>query len=296
MVDLRMSPFQANLPDPFAQGLEIFAEDLPEPAAQILRQKKNEFGDTIDSAEELRQLMKLLEQTGGDPNGLARPEFRGLDGMSSNDMLQALIDWIVNGGPEQNKSRSVGSMQPHGSYQARPTTWNGGASPGGYFNGSSGQVSGGGGGGSGGAVPVTPPPTEARRTPNANGWVLPVEGTVTSRMGTRANPTGRGSDNHTGIDIAAPGGTPIQAAKDGTVKFAGNRGDGYGNLVIIDHGDGTETYYAHASALHVQPGQQVKAGDVVAAVGTTGNSTGNHLHFEIRQNGTPIDPAPYIGL
>jgi murein DD-endopeptidase MepM/ murein hydrolase activator NlpD len=142
---------------------------------------------------------------------------------------------------------------------------------------------------------VTPPPSEARRSPNPNGWTLPVEGTITSEFGHRTSPTSGAPDNHTGLDIAAPGGTPIQAAKDGTVKFAGEQG-GYGNLVIIDHGDGTETYYAHASALHVQPGQQVKAGDVVASVGTTGNSTGNHLHFEIRQDGQPVDPRPFLGL
>jgi murein DD-endopeptidase MepM/ murein hydrolase activator NlpD len=241
--------------------------------------------------------MRMLEQTGGDPNGLARPEFRGLEGMSSHDMLQALIDWIVNGGPERNKSRNLGSMSPQGNYQARPTSWNGGSSPGGYFpGGSSSGVSSNGGGGAGGSAPVTPAPQDVRRTPNANGWVLPVEGTLTSGFGHRANPTGAGSDNHTGLDIAAAGGTPIQAAKDGVVKFAGDRGDGYGNLVIVDHGDGTETYYAHASALHVQPGQEVKAGEVIASVGTTGNSTGNHLHFEIRQDGQPIDPRPYLGL
>jgi murein DD-endopeptidase MepM/ murein hydrolase activator NlpD len=292
-----MSPFlQPQVPDPFAQGLEIFAEDLPEVAAQILRQKKKEFGDSIDNPEELKKLMELLEQTGGDMNGLARPEFDGLDGMSTNERLQALIDWILNGGPEQNRSRSLGSMQPHGNYQARPTTWNGGAAPSGYFAGnSSGPASSGGGGGGGGPAAITPAPTEARRTPNRDGWVLPVEGTITSRFGGRESPTTGAPDNHTGLDIAAPGGTPIQAAKDGVVKFSGENG-GYGNLVIIDHGDGTETYYGHASALHVQPGQQVKAGDVIASVGTTGNSTGNHLHFEIRQNGTPIDPAPYLGL
>ena len=122
--DLRLGALQ-GVPDPFAQGFEIFAEDLPEPAAQILRTKKREFGDSIDNADELRQLMRLLEQTGGDMNGLARPEFKGLDGMSPDDMLQALIDWIVNGGAQQNQSRSLGSMQPQGNYSARPATWNG---------------------------------------------------------------------------------------------------------------------------------------------------------------------------
>ncbi len=83
------------------------------------------------------------------------------------------------------------------------------------------------------------------------------------------------------------------AVADGTVKFAGVSG-GYGNLVIIEHGNGVETYYGHCSSITTKVGTQVKAGDVIAKVGSTGNSTGNHLHFEIRINGVSVNPQKYI--
>lgn len=96
-----------------------------------------------------------------------------------------------------------------------------------------------------------------------------------------------------GMDIAAPNGTDIKAAADGTVTYAGWMG-GYGNLIIISHGNGIQTYYGHCSKLYVSNGKEVKAGDVIAAVGSTGNSTGNHLHFEIRKNGSQINPQKYL--
>ncbi|OON90927.1 MAG: hypothetical protein ATN34_05305 [Epulopiscium sp. Nele67-Bin002] len=98
---------------------------------------------------------------------------------------------------------------------------------------------------------------------------------------------------HNGIDIAAGAGTPIYAAAAGTVTYSGYMGT-YGYLVIIDHGNGYETYYAHASALYAKVGQYVTQGQSIAAVGSTGNSTGNHLHFEIRENGQCINPYSYI--
>src|SRR5262245_59533952 len=114
---LRTSPFldlinpQDPNFDPFALGLDIAPEDLPDQVAKILRDHKQEFGDSIDSPDELRRLMQMLSKTGGDMNGLPRPDFKGLDGMSAQDMLQALIDWIQNGGPQANqRPRSLGSM------------------------------------------------------------------------------------------------------------------------------------------------------------------------------------------
>lgn len=101
--------------------------------------------------------------------------------------------------------------------------------------------------------------------------------------------------NHQAIDIASPLGTPIYAAKGGTVTTATRRSD-YGNYVVIDHGNGYQTVYAHASKLYVSVGETVMQGQVIAAVGSTGQSSGNHLHFEIRYNGTRIDPAPFLGL
>lgn len=98
---------------------------------------------------------------------------------------------------------------------------------------------------------------------------------------------------HQGLDIAAAYGTPIKSAADGTVISTGRSG-GYGNLVIVDHGNGVQTYYGHCSSITSYVGQQVKAGDVIAKVGSTGNSTGNHLHFEIRLDGKQINPEGYI--
>ena len=113
-------------------------------------------------------------------------------------------------------------------------------------------------------------------------------GTVTSRFGRR------GSGTHTGIDIGLPSGTSIVAADGGTVTFAGWSG-GYGYMVKISHGSSTQTWYAHCSALLVSAGQEVAKGQPIARVGSTGNSTGPHLHFEVRINGSAVNPAPYIG-
>lgn len=120
--------------------------------------------------------------------------------------------------------------------------------------------------------------------------VKPVTGNITSRFGAVESIRDHA---HMGMDIAAPNGTPIKAAADGTVKFAGIMG-GYGNLVIISHGNGVETYYGHCSKIYVTKGQEVTAGDEIAAVGSTGYSTGNHLHFEIRKDGSQVNPQKYL--
>lgn len=115
----------------------------------------------------------------------------------------------------------------------------------------------------------------------------PSRGKLTSRFGAR---WGRA---HTGIDIAGPIGTPINAADGGTVSFAGKQG-AYGNLVIIDHGNGYKTYYGHCSKLIATKGQKVAQGELIAKVGNTGRSTGPHLHFEVRIKGTPVNPLKYV--
>lgn len=120
---------------------------------------------------------------------------------------------------------------------------------------------------------------------------VPVKGTITSRFGAVESIR---DHVHKGIDISAPGGTSIKATADGTIKFSGWNDGGYGNLVIINHGNGVQSYYGHCSKLYVKSGQTVKAGDTIAAVGSTGNSTGNHLHFEIRQNGSQVNPQKYV--
>lgn len=119
---------------------------------------------------------------------------------------------------------------------------------------------------------------------------LPVSGRITSRFGSIENVR---SGAHTGLDIAAPNGTKILAVSDGVVTHASPMGS-YGNLVIISHGNGIETYYAHCSKILVQKGQQVSSGENIALVGSTGNSTGNHLHLEIRINGKAVNPQKYL--
>lgn len=129
-------------------------------------------------------------------------------------------------------------------------------------------------------------------TGNLNGLALavPVNGSISSRFGSRG---GSRSTVHTGLDISTSSGTGIRPVAAGTVVYAGYKGS-YGNLLIIDHGNGVQSYYAHCSALYVSTGQQVGADTTVAAVGSTGNSTGPHLHLEIRINGTPVNPQNYI--
>lgn len=119
---------------------------------------------------------------------------------------------------------------------------------------------------------------------------LPVTGTISSRYGVRSKIR---VSTHTGLDIAVSTGTPIKVIADGTVVSAQYTG-AYGNLVKIDHGNGFESWYAHTSKMYVTVGQKVSAGDVIAAVGSTGNSTGPHLHLEIRINGQSVDPQKYL--
>lgn len=121
------------------------------------------------------------------------------------------------------------------------------------------------------------------------GW--PVSGSVTSGFGQRCGSSG--CRMHSGIDISAPVGTPVGASAAGTVVGAGDQG-AYGLTVVIDHGDGFATLYAHLSSISVSSGQRVGRGTVVGAVGTTGNATGPHLHFEIRYGGSPVDPMAYL--
>ena len=130
-----------------------------------------------------------------------------------------------------------------------------------------------------------PEPNDA--TPSAAGFIWPANGVVSSPFGPR---WGR---MHEGLDIAAPAGRPIRAAKAGTVLSAGPEG-AYGNLVVIDHGNGETTRYGHMRAFAVKKGEVVPIGHVIGEVGTTGRSTGNHLHFEIRINGVAMDPRPYL--
>ena len=131
------------------------------------------------------------------------------------------------------------------------------------------------------------------KLPSINGVLLavsPVSGYVSSRYGSVSSVR---SGAHTGTDIACAFGTPIKAVADGTVIFSAYNGS-YGNLIKIDHGNGVETWYAHCNKLYKDVGEKVKAGDKIAEVGLTGNTTGAHLHLEIRVNGKTINPQKYL--
>ena len=123
--------------------------------------------------------------------------------------------------------------------------------------------------------------------------VWPVRGWVTSRYGSRLSPFSGIIKPHEGLDIAAQTGTPVVATADGVVIKAGF-GTGYGNMVEIHHGYGMKTIYAHNSRLNVKAGQRVRRGEVIAYAGDSGSSTGPHLHYEVRLNGLPVNPAKYL--
>ena len=116
----------------------------------------------------------------------------------------------------------------------------------------------------------------------------------TSGYGTRTDPFQGRAARHQGIDLAAPVGTPIYATADGTVTEAGYNSGGYGNLIKLEHGRGIETRYAHLSRITVSPGQRVARGQVIGHMGSTGRSTGSHLHYEVRIDGRAVNPIPFM--
>jgi murein DD-endopeptidase MepM/ murein hydrolase activator NlpD len=131
------------------------------------------------------------------------------------------------------------------------------------------------------------PSSSTSPSPSSSGLIWPASGPITSPYGMRWGSL------HPGIDISAGTGTPIKAAASGRVIVAGYSG-GYGNLTVIDHGKGIATAYAHQSSLAASAGQQVRQGQVIGYVGSTGFSTGPHLHFEVRVSGSPVDPLGYL--
>jgi murein DD-endopeptidase MepM/ murein hydrolase activator NlpD len=121
------------------------------------------------------------------------------------------------------------------------------------------------------------------------GYESPVSGVLTSHYGARTK------GFHHGVDIAAPKGTKVKAARGGTVVFRGRK-RGFGKLIIVDHGGGVESYYAHLSGFSARKGEKVKRGEVIGKVGRSGKASGHHLHFELRQHGRSIDPRAYVPL
>lgn len=124
-------------------------------------------------------------------------------------------------------------------------------------------------------------------------FIRPASGRISSSFGNRIHPVTRRRAFHSGIDIANSRGTSILASRNGKVTFAGYKGT-YGNYIIVSHGNGIETSYAHLSSINVRVGQSVTQGEVIGKMGTTGRSTGNHLHFEIRIGGSAVNPSKYM--
>jgi murein DD-endopeptidase MepM/ murein hydrolase activator NlpD len=142
-------------------------------------------------------------------------------------------------------------------------------------------------------TPAADPVAEEKPTGTANSTASfrwPVRGRVIQAFGPKAS----GGQND-GINVSVPEGTPIKAAEDGVVAYAGSELKGYGNLVLLRHANGFVTAYAHASELNVKKGETVKRGQVIGKAGSTGNVTGPQLHFEVRKGATPVDPAQYLG-
>ncbi len=128
---------------------------------------------------------------------------------------------------------------------------------------------------------------------NATPSLLPIAGWISSNFGYRRNPYDGTYKLHAGVDIAADPGTPVRAPADGLVIYSGFR-EGYGKAIVIDHGYGIRTLFAHNSKLFVNEGSRIKRGEILSQVGSTGHSTGPHLHYEVRKNGVPVNPATFF--
>ncbi len=141
--------------------------------------------------------------------------------------------------------------------------------------------------------PVVVPQATALALGKGKVFCWPARGALTSTFGPRIHPIYKVPSFHAGVDLALPEGTPVHAAANGRVVLA-DWHEGYGLLVVLDHGDGYTTYYGHLARLLVQAGQYVEAGQRIALSGNTGLSTGPHLHFEVRHNDTPVDPLLFL--
>jgi murein DD-endopeptidase MepM/ murein hydrolase activator NlpD len=133
---------------------------------------------------------------------------------------------------------------------------------------------------------------------NTEPSLWPVNGRLLSRFGERMDPfSGEAeahNEFHSGVDISAAMGTAVRAAADGVVEYAASSGDGYGKMVIIDHGNGLQTRYAHLSKFAVVPGQEIRRGEILAYSGATGRVTSPHLHYEVRSGGVPVNPYQFL--
>lgn len=133
-------------------------------------------------------------------------------------------------------------------------------------------------------------------SPPPQSYVLPLTRVgISSPYGFRADPITRAKRHHSGVDIPAPKGSLVRAIDTGVVVFADAFG-GYGNLVVLRHGNGLTSHYGHLHDILTRPGREVTAGEIIGSVGSTGRSTGNHLHFELRESGMPLDPRHVLPM
>ncbi|MCL2026013.1 MAG: M23 family metallopeptidase [Leptospirales bacterium] len=128
-----------------------------------------------------------------------------------------------------------------------------------------------------------------------NDYIIPADGKISSQYGTRNDPLSNKKKFHAGIDIAAKKGTPVYASSSGEVKTSTFNNNGYGNLIVIEHGNAITTWYGHLDERLVKINQKVKKGELIGKVGSTGRSTGPHLHFEIRKGADSLDPEKFFG-
>ena len=128
---------------------------------------------------------------------------------------------------------------------------------------------------------------------NVRPSLWPVQGRLLSNYGRRTDPFSGMGTFHAGVDIAAPTGTPVRVAADGVVHFA-QFFSNYGRLIVVDHGGGMQTYYAHLARIYVVPGQEVRRGATIGATGASGKVTSPHLHYEVRHGGNPINPYTFL--
>lgn len=243
------------------QGVLVAKQNEVKEAQKVVLAKQAEQQSKYDELATLEnQKQSLLASLQNKDNELADA---GHDLVANNEALEAQLQEILN-------NINNGSN-------------NGGSNPGNGGNSGSGNGSNN-GGNTGGGTPGDP---------SQETFMRPGSGPVTDTYGHRTNPVTGKPEYHKGVDLGDPEGAPVHAAKSGTVSYSGWM-SGYGNTVIIDHGNGVQTLYGHNSALQVSVGQQVSQGQTIANVGSTGQVTGPHIHWEIRVNGQPTDPMAYV--
>ena len=219
----------------------------------------------------LAQMIGAMRKTVGDSGLLqASSERKMMDGFFDMEMARSLVDKVDLGLAKQ----LTGELQRK----------HGGATDGSDAAAASGSIDGAG---------AARSADGAAATAGTGDLLSPIAGRVTSAYGKRSDPFTGEPEFHAGLDLAAPLGTPVRAAARGTVEFSGRRGDA-GNLVEVAHAGGIRTRYAHLDSTKVRAGETVRAGQILGAVGSTGRSTGPHLHFAVERAGELVDPKPLL--